>query len=93
MLQMPETARKGEEFSVVVSFNNPLSETLTDCSISYEGGGFRHQSAITQDEYVYILFALRKHICGFQKQAIQPQRINRGLKGICIISRRDKVRI
>ena len=53
MLQMPETARKGEEFSVEVSFNNPLSETLTDCSISYEGGGFRHQSAITQDEYVY----------------------------------------
>ena len=54
---MPETVKKGEDFDVEVTFNNPLSEQLTDCTVGYESGGFQHKSEITQDKYVmlYIL--------------------------------------
>ena len=50
LLQMPETVKKGDEFEAVVTFDNPLSEELTDCVVEYESGGIPNKDNIKQDK-------------------------------------------
>ncbi|XP_053402043.1 annulin-like [Mercenaria mercenaria] len=40
-IEMPATAKRGEEFVATVTFTNPLLDELTCCTAGYEGNGFK----------------------------------------------------